>query len=50
MMNYEKAIYHLERAELFDALPPVEEVLEDEWLENLRQTEVFRSFINHLQA
>jgi tetratricopeptide (TPR) repeat protein len=50
MMHYEKAIYHLERAEFFDALPPLDEVLEDEWLENLRQTEVFRSFINHLQA
>ncbi len=50
MMNFEKAIYHLERAEQFDALPPIEEVLEDEWLENLRQTELFRSFINHLQA
>ena len=50
MMHYERAIYHLERAEQFDALPPLDEVLEDEWLENLRQTEVFRSFINHLQA
>ncbi len=50
MMHYEKAIFHLEKAELFDALPPIEEVLGDDWLDNLRQTEVFRSFINHLQA
>ena len=50
MMHFEKSIYHLERAEQFDALPPLDEVLEDDWLENLRQTEVFRSFINHLQA
>ncbi len=50
MMHYERSIYYLERAEQFESLPTLDEVLEDEWLENLRQTEVFRSFINHLQA
>lgn len=48
MKNYERALYFLEKAESFGSLPPLEEVLEDEWLDNLRQTELFRSFINHL--
>ena len=50
LMNYERSIYYLERAEQFESLPSLDEVLEDDWLENLRQTELFRSFINHLQA
>jgi tetratricopeptide (TPR) repeat protein len=49
-MNFERAVHHLEKAEQFDSLPPLNEVLEDEWLENLRQTDLFRCFINHLQA
>lgn len=49
MRQYEKALFFLEKAEQFEALPPIDEVLEDSWLENLRQTELFRSFINHLQ-
>lgn len=50
MKHFEKAMYFLEKAEHFDALPPLEEVLEDIWLENLRQTEVFKAFISHLHG
>lgn len=50
MRQYEKAMYFLEKAQSLEALPPLDDVLEDDWLENLRQTEVFRSFINHLSA
>jgi len=48
--QYEKAMYFLEKAENFEALPPLDDVLEDTWLDNLRQTEVFKAFISHLQA
>jgi tetratricopeptide (TPR) repeat protein len=50
MMQYDKSIHYLEKAEQFDSLPPLDEVMEDEWLDNLRQTEIFRSFINHFEA
>lgn len=48
MKHFEKAMYFLEKAEQFGSLPPLEEVLEDVWLDNLRQTEVFKAFISHL--
>jgi tetratricopeptide (TPR) repeat protein len=48
MRLYEKSMYFLEKAEHFEALPALDDVLEDDWLENLRQTELFRAFINHL--
>ena len=31
-------------------LPPIEELFEDEWLENLRNTDLFSQFINDLEA
>jgi len=46
MRYYEKAMVFLEKAEKLESLPPLDEVLEDVWLENLRQTELFRSFIS----
>ena len=46
--QFEKAIYFLERAESFDALPSIDDVLGDDWLENLRNTELFQTFISHL--
>ena len=46
MRYYEKAMHFLEKGEQLDALPPLDELLEDSWLENLRQTELFRSFIS----
>lgn len=46
MRYYEKAMTFLEKAEQLEALPPLDEILEDAWLENLRQTELFRSFIS----
>ena len=32
------------------ALPPIEEILEDEWLDNLRDTPSFAQFLNALEA
>ncbi len=47
-VQLEKSIYFLEKAEAFDALPSLDDVLGDDWLENLRNTEVFQAFISHL--
>jgi tetratricopeptide (TPR) repeat protein len=49
MKLYEKSMFFLEKAEHFEALPSLDDVLEDDWLDNLRQTELFRAFINHLE-
>lgn len=44
--NVLAAMHYLERAEQSRALPSVEELMHDEWLENLRQTSDFRNFIS----
>lgn len=45
-----QAMHYLERAQSFDALPGIEDLLHDEWLEALRQTPPFRQFINALSS
>ncbi len=40
----------LEKAKAFGALPPLEALLEDDWLENLRETEGFSHFQNELES
>ena len=49
MGQLEKAMYFLTKADSYDALPPLEELLEDEWLDNLRETGDFREFIFQLE-
>lgn len=39
------AMHYLERAEAVDALPMLDDMLHDEWLESLRQTPAFRDFV-----
>ena len=39
----------LKKAEKLDVLPPIEEVFEDEWLENLRSTSLFSHFVSYLE-
>lgn len=46
--NYSDAVYYLERAELVGSLPPIEDIMHDEWLEGLRSTHQFRSFVKQL--
>lgn len=46
--DLEKAAHFLEKAHSFQALPPSQELLEDEWLENLRQTDFFSTFLTRL--
>lgn len=48
MDNNETAMHYIEKAHLYGALPPIEELLHDEWLDGLRQMPAFRQFIAHL--
>lgn len=45
----ERALHFLNKAHSFEALPPMEELLEDDWLENLRSTEGFQDLIDHIE-
>ncbi len=47
--QYEKAIRFIQKASAFGALPPVEELLADEWLDGLRSTADFREFLYNLE-
>ena len=47
--KFSAAIDLLKKAEKLDILPTIEEVLDDEWLENLRCTEGFSSFLYRLE-
>jgi len=48
--DYERSIYFLEKAHLFESLPHLEEILEDEWLEGVRETEAFSHFIEKIES
>jgi tetratricopeptide (TPR) repeat protein len=43
--NYAVAMHYIERAEVSGALPGVEDLMHDEWLVGLRDTQNFQSFI-----
>ncbi len=45
MGNHTAAMHYIEKAEVAGMLPSVDEVLQDEWLENLRCMPDFRNFI-----
>lgn len=46
--NMPAAMHFLERADLCNSLPPTEDVMHDEWLDNMRHHAPFRAFISHL--
>lgn len=48
MGNYSIAMHYLERAQLCGALPSLDDVMHDEWLDGLRGTPAFRQFITQL--
>lgn len=48
--NYANALHYMERAEQCNVLPSVNEILEDDWLEGLRETPQFRYFLSQLAA
>lgn len=45
--NHSLAMHFLEKAEASDVLPPLEEILHDDWLDGIRNTPGFRQFISH---
>jgi len=47
LQQYESSMYFLQKAAHFHALPPLEELLNDEWLDGLRATETFQEFLSH---
>jgi tetratricopeptide (TPR) repeat protein len=44
----EQSLFYLEKAKSAGSLPPMETLLEDLWLENVRRTAGFRSFLSSL--
>jgi len=47
--RFDEAIIFLEKARSLDMLPPIEEMLDDEWLDNLRSTELFSIFLHQIE-
>ena len=47
--NFDQAINLLEKAKEVDMLPPIEELLDDEWLDNLRESELFSQFLYQIE-
>jgi tetratricopeptide (TPR) repeat protein len=50
MNRPEEAMDLIRKAQKADALPSVEEIVEDEWMDNLRQTEMFAQFLSNLET
>lgn len=48
--NYPEAMFFIEKAKLVKVLPAIDDLLQDEWLEGLRQTSSFHSFLNTLSS
>lgn len=48
--HLDQAMHYLEKAQTFDALPGIDDLLHDEWLEGLRKIPAFRQFINELSS
>ena len=47
--RYEIAIYFLDKAHKCHTLPEIEDMMHDEWLENLKSTELFKHFLLRLK-
>jgi tetratricopeptide (TPR) repeat protein len=48
--HLEQAMHYLERASFCGAIPEIEDLIHDEWLETLLHTPSFRQFINELST
>lgn len=48
--NYSAAMHYLERAEMAGTIPSLDDMLHDEWLENLIETPGFRQFISQISS
>lgn len=47
--QYEKAMRFMEKSDQFESLPPLEEILQDDWLDGLKGTPDFREFLAQLE-
>ncbi len=47
--NHERAMRFIDKAEEYDALPPLDDLIQDEWLEGLRTVPAFRELISRLE-
>jgi tetratricopeptide (TPR) repeat protein len=45
LRRFDDAMFYIERADSQDALPPIDEVMRDDWLESLRQTTAFKIWL-----
>lgn len=51
LLNHQdKAFYFIKKADDFDALPPIQELVEDDWLDNLKKNPAFQHFIAYLES
>ena len=46
--NYEISMHYMERADASGGLPDIEDLMHDEWLEGLRETEAFKKFLEEI--
>lgn len=46
----DRSLQLLEKANVFDGLPTLSEIFDDEWLDNIRETEGFRLFLEKLET
>jgi tetratricopeptide (TPR) repeat protein len=44
--QYERSMHFIEKSHACKSLPPLDEVLDDEWLEGLRSTSLFQNFLS----
>jgi tetratricopeptide (TPR) repeat protein len=47
--QFDKSLRFIEKADEFESLPPIEEMLQDDWLEGVRNTIDFREFLSELE-
>ncbi|MBA3722821.1 MAG: hypothetical protein H0W88_10545 [Parachlamydiaceae bacterium] len=48
--HFSLAMNYIERAQFFGALPSFEDLVNDDWLDNLRETSSFRQFLSNLSS
>ena len=48
-LDLEKALYFLYKAEDFQALPALEDMQQDAWIDNLKETPAFQNLISKIE-
>lgn len=48
--QFDKSFFFLKKADQYEGMPPLDDILEDLWLEGLRATEPFRHFISYIDG